>query len=200
MRNKIEQLCIKSILVASVVAPLALICGAQPGAASRSKKLGEASFSLSQPDHNWVRKTLKGMSLHDKVAQLIAIRVPGKFVNQGSPEFENLLREVRDNRVGTLVLFAGNVYESAALLNELQLASKLPLLVASDFERGASFRITDATSFPYAMGMGAAGSEDFAYQEGTITAREARALGVHWIYAPVLDVNNNPDNPVINIR
>ncbi len=99
-----------------------------------------------------------------------------------------------------MVLFAGNIYESAVLLNELQDISRLPLLVAGDFERGAAFRIADTTSFPWAMALGASGSEQLAYRQGVVTARESRALGVHWIFAPVMDVNNNPNNPVINIR
>jgi beta-glucosidase-like glycosyl hydrolase/CubicO group peptidase (beta-lactamase class C family) len=140
------------------------------------------------------------MSMRDKVAQLVAVRVPGRFLNRRAAEFKAIESEVRRNHVGGLVLFAGNIYESAILLNELQTGSILPLLVAADFERGASFRITDTTSFPWTMALGAAGSEEFAHQEGAITAREARAIGVHWIYAPVMDVNNNPDNPVINIR
>src|SRR2546426_484735 len=78
--------------------------------------------------------------------------------------------------------------------------SKLPLLIASDFERGANFRIRSTVSFPWNMAIGATGSEHWAEVEGKITAQEARAMGVNWIFAPVLDVNNNPSNPVINIR
>ena len=155
---------------------------------------------LFAPDKTWVDKTLKGLNLRDKVAQLIKIRVPGRFLNRQSREYLELESQIRRNHVGGVVLFAGNIYESAILLNDLQRMSQLPLLVAADFERGASFRITDTTSFPWTMAIGATGSEEFAYQQGAITAQEARALGVHWVYAPVMDVNNNPDNPVINIR
>lgn len=140
------------------------------------------------------------MTLRDKIAQLVQIRVPGKFLNRHSPDYLRIEEQVRNNHIGGLVLFAGNVYESAILLNDLQSISKLPLIVSSDFERGASFRISDTTSFPWTMALGAAGSEQLAYRQGFVTARESRALGVHWIFAPVMDVNNNPDNPVINIR
>jgi beta-N-acetylhexosaminidase len=152
------------------------------------------------PDEKWVDTTLRTLTLREKIAQLVQIRVPGKFINQRSAEFEAIKEQIRQNRVGGVVLFAGNVYESAVLLNELQTISKLPLLVAADFERGASFRIADTTSFPWAMALGATGNDRFAYQQGIVTGRESRALGVHWIFAPVMDVNNNPDNPVINIR
>lgn len=181
------------------VLPFLVMCSAMSAAEpAASRKTAESR--LGNIDKAWVSKTLRGMSLRNKVAQLIAVRVPGRFLNQRSAEFKAIESEVRQNRVGGLVLFAGNIYESAVLLNDLQARSAVPLLVSSDFERGASFRIADTTSFPWTMALGAAGKEEFAYQEGAITAREARALGVHWIYAPVADVNNNPDNPVINIR
>ncbi len=149
---------------------------------------------------NWVDRTLKELTLREKIAQLIQIRVPGKFLSAQSEDFLKIRDQIRQNHIGGVVLFAGNIYESAFLLNQLQTLSKLPLLVSSDFERGASFRIEDTTSFPWTMALGAAGSEPFAYQQGLITARESRAMGVHWIFAPVMDVNNNPKNPVINIR
>jgi beta-N-acetylhexosaminidase len=161
---------------------------------------GSTGYRIGTPDRVWVNRTLKSLSLREKIAQLIQIRVQGKFLNSQDPDYQAIKEQVTRIRIGGLVLFAGNIYESAILLNELQQASKLPLLVSSDFERGASFRIADTTSFPWAMAIGATGSENFAYQEGAITAQESRAMGVHWIFAPVLDVNNNPENPVINIR
>ncbi len=161
---------------------------------------GSIAYKVGAPDKAWVNRTLKSLSLREKIAQLIQIRVQGRFINSQDPDFQAIKEQVMRTRIGGVVLFAGNVYESTILLNELQQASKLPLLVSSDFERGASFRIADTTSFPWAMALGATGSDNFAYQEGLITAQEARALGVHWIFAPVLDVNNNPENPVINIR
>ncbi len=159
-----------------------------------------AEYRFHEPDRGWVARALKKMTLREKVAQLVKIRVPGRFLNRRSPEYLEIEDQIRRNGIGGVILFAGNVYESALLLNNLQAASDIPLLVSADFERGASFRIADTTSFPWTMALGAAGSDEFAYQQGAITAREARALGVHWIFAPVVDVNNNPDNPVINIR
>src|SRR4029077_19905072 len=91
-------------------------------------------------------------------------------------------------------------YALAAFLNRMQRLAKVPLLVSADFERGASMRVNDTTPFPHAMAFGAAGDPELARYEGEATAREARALGVQWIFYPVADVNNNPDNPIINIR
>ncbi len=161
---------------------------------------GSLSAFPESADKAWEDRVLGDLPLREKIAQLVQVRVPGKFLNRESADFRQLQSEIRQNRVGGVVLFAGNIYESALLLNELQTLSRLPLLVSADFERGAAFRIADTTSFPWAMALGAAGSEALAYEQGRITAQEARALGVHWIFAPVVDVNNNPDNPVIGIR
>jgi beta-N-acetylhexosaminidase len=152
------------------------------------------------PDPAWVRRQMRKLSLRDKVAQLVQIRINGRYYHQRNPEYIKLLQLVSEQHVGGACLFAGNVYESAILINQLQRVAPLPLLIASDFENGAAFRIADAASFPGMMAVGAAGSEVFSREIGQITALEARALGVHWVYAPVMDVNNNPDNPVINTR
>ena len=158
------------------------------------------NIAPARPRDNWADKTLDGLSLRDKIAQLVQIRVAGKFINRQSQDFKKIEEQIKNNHIGGLVLFSGNVYESTMLLNDFQEMSQLPLLVSADFERGAAFRISDTTSFPWTMALGAAGDEDLAYRAGFITAQESRALGVHWIFAPVVDVNNNPDNPVINIR
>jgi beta-N-acetylhexosaminidase len=157
-------------------------------------------YGFETPDTSWVDTTLAGLTLREKIGQLVQVRVSGEFLNVESPEFQNLIRTIDRDRIGGAVLFAGNVYESAVLLNEMQQKSRVPLLISADFERGAAFRIEGTTSFPWTMAVGATGSEEFAYQQGRITAQESRALGVHWIFAPVMDVNNNPKNPVINIR
>ncbi len=175
---------------------LQLITGASP----ETRDTTIASSRIDEADEEWVSEILRTLTLRDKIAQLIQIRVPGKFINRQNPEFQQIAELISKYHIGGVALFAGNVYDSAVLLNELQQISKLPLLVASDFERGASFRIANTTSFPWTMAIGATGSEEFAYQQGAITAQEARALGVHWIFAPVMDVNSNPENPVINIR
>ena len=91
-------------------------------------------------------------------------------------------------------------YAVAAFLNRMQRIARTPLMVSGDFERGASMRVDGTTVFPHAMAFGATGDPAYSRYEGEVTAREARALGVQWIFYPVADVNNNPDNPIINIR
>jgi len=97
-------------------------------------------------------------------------------------------------------LIKSEPYEAAMLLNRLQQDSKLPLLFAADFERGVTMRLNGPTIFPHAMAFGAAGKPEYAEAFGRITAEEARAVGIHWNFFPVADVNSNPVNPVINTR
>ena len=149
------------------------------------------------------------MTLRDEVAQLIFIPFSGTSPNSRSREYRKFLRLIRDTKIGGLILvnFANarttpkaEPYALGAFLNRMQRLAKTPLLVSGDFERGASMRVNDTTLFPHAMAFGAAGDPELVRYEGEVTAREARALGVQWVLFPVADVNNNPDNPVINIR
>ena len=103
-----------------------------------------------------------------------------------------------NNTYGAVVL--GQPLELASILNRLQSISTLPLLTSSDFEWGVQMRIAGATKFPRAMAFGATGDPQLAYEAGKVVGAESRALGVHVDFAPVADVNNNPRNPVINIR
>ena len=108
---------------------------------------------------------------------------------------------MRALKVGTLVVFDSEVGSLPRLLNELQAAADVPLLVAADMERGLAFRIRrGVVPLPFAMALGATRSPEAARFAGEVAAREGRALGIHWAFAPVADVNNNPANPVINVR
>jgi beta-N-acetylhexosaminidase len=151
-------------------------------------------------EDRWVKKTLSLMSLEEKAGQMIAWRYNGHFVNLDSEYVRELVDLVSRKRIGGLIIFAGEVYETAHLTNYLQQQARIPLLVAADFEWGAAMRIEGTTLFPPLMALGAAGSEELAYEMGKITAVEGRAMGVHMTYAPVVDVNINPDNPIISTR
>ncbi|MBM3306294.1 MAG: glycoside hydrolase family 3 protein [Candidatus Aminicenantes bacterium] len=140
------------------------------------------------------------MTVEEKVGQLVACRFAGEFRNSDSDYLAELNDLVVGGGIGGLILFGGEVYETARLANDLQKLARVPLLMASDFERGTGNQITNATLFPPLMSLGAAGSEELAYEMGRITALEGRAMGIHMTYAPVLDVNINPDNPIINTR
>lgn len=151
-------------------------------------------------EENWVRNTLARMTVEEKVGQMIAWRYAGYFVNKGSDYFKELKKLVADHKIGGLIIFGGEVFETAVLTNEFQKLARIPLLIASDFERGAGNQIKGAVEFPPLMAMGAVGREDLVYQMGKVTALEGRAMGIHQTYAPVVDVNINPENPIINTR
>jgi beta-glucosidase-like glycosyl hydrolase/CubicO group peptidase (beta-lactamase class C family) len=149
----------------------------------------------------WAESTLQALSLEEKVGQMIGVRAFGIYTNPRSQEYQALVEEVETLQVGNVTVFESDVYAAARILNDLQRRAKVPLLVAADLERGLSFRVRrGAVPIPYAMAIGATRSEEAAYFSGLVTGREARAIGIHWTFAPVADINNNPDNPVINIR
>jgi beta-N-acetylhexosaminidase len=148
----------------------------------------------------WAAEQLKVMTLEQKAGQLISVGVNARFLNQESDEYKALRRQVEQNHVGGIILFRGPVYESVHLVNRMQQLAKLPLLISADLESGSGMRFEDTTSLPWNMAVGATGNPDFARRQGELTARESRALGVHHVFAPVADVNNNAGNPVINVR
>jgi beta-N-acetylhexosaminidase len=154
----------------------------------------------SQDALKWANKELKRMSLEEKIGQLIAVGVNATFLNQDSEAFKALRHQVVDNHVGGIVLFRGPVYESVVLVNRMQELAKYPLLISADLEAGAGMRFDDTVNFPWNMAIAATGNPDYARRSGELTAREARAMGIQQIYAPVSDVNNNAANPVINVR
>jgi beta-N-acetylhexosaminidase len=154
-----------------------------------------------RPSYPWARATLQSLTLEQKVAQMVGVRANGLYRNPDQEDQKALRREVQQLGVGSLVVFESEVESLPRVLNELQDQAKVPLLVSADMERGLSFRVRrGVVPLPYAMAIGASGSEDAARFMGEVTAREARAVGIHWALAPVADVNNNPQNPVINIR
>ena len=140
------------------------------------------------------------MSVEEKIGQLISVGVNATFLNQDSEAFQTLKRQVEENHIGGIILFRGPVYESVVLMNRMQQLAKYPLLISADLEAGSGMRFDDTVNFPWNMAVGATGNPEYARRQGEVTAREARAMGVHQIYAPVVDVNNNAANPVINVR
>ena len=152
-----------------------------------------------------IKVTLKELSLNDlnieeKVGQLFMVRYSGDYYRNDAHRFQNVKRLITERHLGGVITFVGSVHGTVANLNEFQSFSKIPLLVAADFERGVGQKIDGATLFPSNMAMAATGDPELSYEQGKITALEARALGVHVTFSPVLDVNSNPQNPIINFR
>jgi beta-N-acetylhexosaminidase len=180
---------------------------------------GPDPLAVDKAGERWVQATIKKMTLDQKVGQLIVSSFESTFVPTDSDAYDALVRIIHEAHVGGFHVFGGSErapsvllnptygtvtlgqpLEAASLLNRLQTISPLPLLNTADFEAGVGFRIAGATAFPRAMAFGAAGDDRLAFEAGRVTAAEARALGVHVNFAPVVDVNNNPRNPVINTR
>ena len=165
-----------------------------------------------QADLRWADSVLATLSLRDKAAQMVWPWVLGDYTPDDNENFRRIQGLIRDQHLGGLIISVGSPTEIAAKLNALQGSAPLPLLVGADLETGAAFRarggyflpnaidLGGATAFPYEMGIGATRDSALAYAMGRATAMEGRALGIHMAFAPVVDVNNNPKNPVISLR
>src|SRR6202051_1033551 len=190
---------------------LALSLMATTGSTQKTPRAPAApkSARLSPESERWVSQTLKAMSLDEKIGQLFAVWAYGSFLSTESQDYKDLLSDVEEKHIGSFAIqtqgspvgiVRSQVYPTAILVNTLQRHAKVPLLAAADFERGTSMRVEEGASFPHAMAVAATGRPEDAYTMGTITALEARAIGAPLIFAPVADVNNDPGNPIINIR
>ena len=183
-----------------LILPCLLTCSVVKSANPTVSAKGSRSSSLP---------LLRSLSLHDRIAQLIVVRGYGDYPPSDNGEYRNFVRWIRQDHVGGFIVADrirdGNVisaqpFEMAAFINHMQRMAKTPLLVGSDFERGASMRVAETANFPYLMAFGAAHDLAATRRLGAATAHEARAIGVNWVFAPDADVNNNPDNPIINVR
>ena len=191
-----------------VFAGICLLALSSPVAAGDFQRA--APVHLDRDGEKWAQKTLKKLSLEEKVGQMFMIRLAmPQFVNVKNPDYLKWLEQIERYHLGSVLLTVpaegpslskSEPYEAAMLINQLQRAAKFPLLVAADYERGVSMRLNGTTVFPHSMAFGAAGKPEFAEQFGKIVAQESRAIGVQWNLMPIADVNSNPVNPVINTR
>ncbi|HEX3877207.1 MAG TPA: glycoside hydrolase family 3 N-terminal domain-containing protein [Bryobacteraceae bacterium] len=197
---------LRRAVAALLFLPLLLFSAA---AAKKSTKTAKTAKSSNIKASATVRRWMRNMTLRDEVAQLVFIPFYGQAPNSRTRAYRNFMRLIRETKVGGLILLnasgpRGTVraepYALAAFLNRMQRLARVPLMVGADFERGASMRVDNVTVFPHAMAFGATGDPSYSRFEGEVTAKEARAIGVQWVYYPDADVNNNPDNPIINVR
>jgi beta-N-acetylhexosaminidase len=163
-------------------------------------------------DVAWADSVLKTLSLRDKAAQMVWPWILGDYTAVDNAAWTRVERMIREQKLGGAIISVGGPIDIAVKTNALQRAATLPLLIGADLETGAAFRarggyfipnaidLGGATAFPYQMGIGATRDTTLAYEMGRVTALEGRALGIHMAFAPVLDVNNNPKNPVIAAR
>src|SRR5437588_8404125 len=198
--NHIRFVASALVLMFALSQPFFAIAKANSTAAPASSSPKPYSRKPSKDALNWADKELKKMSLDEKIGQLIYVGVNATFLNQDSEAFKALRHQVVDNHVGGIILFRGPVYESVVLCNRMQQLAKYPLLISADLEAGSGMRFDDTVNFPWNMAIAATGNPEYARRAGDLTGREARAMGIQQIYAPVSDVNNNAANPVINVR
>lgn len=147
-----------------------------------------------------VEEKLSSMTLREKIAQMVIADVIPENLSENSAEFKKLRKLAEDSKVGGFIFFKGSSADYVRIANKLQGYSETPLLISADFERGTKMRVTDGALFPTNMAIGAADNFDLTYKMGLEIARETRLLGIHQNYSPVCDVNNNPNNPIINVR
>lgn len=176
---------------------------------AKEKKASPGPLHLDKDGEKWVNKTLKKMTLEQKVGQMFMVWSRAQFYNVNSPDYLKLTDELKKYHLGGFgmtvatdgpFLLKNEPYEAAMLNNRLQHEAEFPLLIAADFERGLSMRLNGVTAFPHAMAFGATGNPQYANDFGRITAEESRAIGVDWNFFPDADVNSNPANPIINTR
>ncbi len=182
-----------------ILALLLLI--AMASAAAPAKKV----VPVASPVQRWMTT----LTPRQRVAQLVVIKSFGNLPPVRSRAYRQFLKSVQidgvggiivNNRVGRSGAITAEPFEMVSFLNRMQRLAKVPLLIGGDFERGASMRVSGTVKYPHMMAFAATGSVEYSRYLGLATARESRALGVHWVYAPDADVNNNPENPIINIR
>jgi beta-N-acetylhexosaminidase len=157
----------------------------------------------------WADKTLRKLSLEEKIGQMFMMRGRAEFLNVTSPDYLQLRDQIHRYHIGGVLLtvrtdgpflLRNQPYEAATFTNHLQSESRLPLIFAADFERGLCTRLNGATVFPHAMAFGATGNPLYVEGFAQIVAQESRAIGVQWNLFPIADVNSNPANPIINTR
>ena len=157
----------------------------------------DLSVSASPQEKQWVDSVFHSLTLSQRIGQMF---MAAAYSNRGPAEQEAILKLIREEHIGGLVFFQGSPERQAKLTNYYQSHSKVPLLMAIDGEWGLGMRLKGTLHFPYQMTLGAIQNDSLIYEMGSEVAREFKRLGLQMNFAPVVDINNNPNNPVINYR
>ncbi|RMD50677.1 MAG: hypothetical protein D6830_02150, partial [Ignavibacteria bacterium] len=159
-----------------------------------------AGFELEKDDYNWIENTIEQMSLFDKCGQLVIPYAYSFDVADTSDDYKRLIELVTEYKVGGFLFLSGTTDNLIRTTNKLQSLAEIPLLISADFERGPGMRLEDLVEFPSNMALGAADNPEYTYLVGKATAEISRLIGVHQNYAPLVDVNSDYRNPIINTR
>ena len=221
--SSISRIIRRVALAAAALAATTLVAGAvAPNQKPADRAAASRKAAEEKAAQKWVADTLKKMTLEEKVGQLLAPSINAAVTPIDSDAYEDALHLVKDLHVGAIHVFGsaeatpavlldpaysgssaarrGDPYAAAALLNRLQQAAAIPLLTTADFEGGVGYILNGGTRLPRAMTIGASRDPQLAFRAGQLAAAEGRSVGVLVDFYPVVDVNNNPRNPIINIR
>jgi beta-glucosidase-like glycosyl hydrolase/CubicO group peptidase (beta-lactamase class C family) len=159
-------------------------------------------FAQQNKASMWVDSVFKTLSPDEQIAQLMVVRLSTINANRSITFYDSLVTElIKQYNIGSICVFQGSPVKQATILNQLQAMAKTPLLVTIDAEWGVGMRMTDSVlPLPKQMMLGAVQDSSIAYQYGRIVAEQCKRIGIQVNFAPVVDVNNNPNNPVINDR
>ena len=159
----------------------------------------KAQEIFNQKD-KWVEQQLKEMTLSEKIGQMLIAHSPARFQSADNKQYQKLSYLISQGKVGGVMFLKGNTYDAAVLANRFQMIAPRPLLISADMEKGLAMRIEGATEFAPNMALSATGNSGLVHSMAGVIAQEAKALGIHQSYAPNVDLNINPLNPVINTR
>lgn len=158
---------------------------------------GAAQYNSALPEKQWVDSVFRSLSKEQRIAQLMVIRAHS---NLGTEHVQGVLSLIEKYNIGALCFFQGGPVRQAMLTNQYQALAKTPLLITIDGEWGLGMRLDSVVKFPYQLTLGALPDEHLVQKMGLAVGAQMKRIGVHVNYAPVLDINNNPANPVIGYR
>ncbi len=183
------------------IRPLAalLIAFLTMASVSRQDAPSIATVSLDEAAA-WAEKTMAGMTLERKIAQLVCSDIAGGYIADDDQRLARWVALARDYGLGMFVVYGGTPRDVARLLNRLQKEAAIPLLISADFEGGPGQQVAGASEYPANMGFAAAGSGDLVYRAAAAAAIEGRAMGIHLTYTPVSDIAWRPENPAEGVR
>lgn len=161
-----------------------------------------ANQVLAQKSSLWADSVLKTLSNEERIAQLIMVRLSGIDLKTRVVSFydSTVERDIRNYNIGGICLFQGNPVKQALLINKFQSIAKTPILIAIDGENGLGMRLDSVAALPRMMMLGALKDKTLVYEYGRWVGEQCKQMGIQINFAPVADVNNNPNNPVINDR
>ncbi|MBR1550024.1 MAG: serine hydrolase [Bacteroidales bacterium] len=190
---------IKTIATIALLAVASVANAQQIRPFQRGPQFNDRNFRFYDPEVNWVDSVFHSLSLKQRIAQLMVVRVPLNMDNSQAAEFAKTMNGLG---VGGVCFFAGTAERQAIMTRDFQATARVPLLVCLDAEWGLGMRLTDMFSFPRNIRFGQLppSADSIVYRMGEEIGRQCRMMGVHINFAPVVDINSNPRNPVIGTR